>query len=116
MHWSDKIVLVKFKHEPDRDGYRKATEVSRREVFSDVLSTARSEFYAAMQVGVSIAQVFKIRAVDYDNERIVEYKHPGASEVTVYEIKRGYTSGSEFYILNCSLLSTPGSVGRKRAT
>ena len=116
MNWSDKITLVKTKSVTDADGYRTDKEISRREVFADVLSTTRAEFYAAKQAGTDIAKIFKIRAVDYENERIVEYRHNGADETTVYEVKRDYTARGEFYMLNCSLKSTPGSIGRKRGT
>jgi len=115
MNWSGTAVLVKMETKPDADGYRTETEISRREVFVDDLSATRSEFYAAQQVGTDIVRTFKLRAVDYESERIVEYKEDGADEATVYEVKRDYTKG-EFYYLNCSLKSSPGSVGRKRAT
>jgi len=116
MGWSETINLVKMKRGTDADGYRVDNVESRREVFADVLSTTRTEFYAAQQAGTDIAKVFKIRAVDYKSERIVEYTHEGDKDPTIYEVKRDYTSGGEFYMLYCSLSSTPSSVGRKRAT
>ena len=115
MLWRDVATLVKVKNTPDGDGYITETE-TRREVFVDVQAVKRSEFYAARQSGTAVAIVFLVRAVDYDGESRVEYKHLGADAPTVYEVVRSYTKAGEILELNCSLKTSPGSIERKGAS
>lgn len=115
MLWRDIANLVKVDSVQDDDGYK--TEItSRREVFVDVQSVKRSEFYAARQSGTVITITFLVRAADYDGEPRIEYKHPGAEGVTIYSIIRTYTKAGEILELNCALESLPGAVLRKGAT
>ena len=113
MLWRDVATLVTIESELDDDGYPKETE-TRREVFADVQSARRSEFYAARQTGTAINIVFLVRAVDYKDETRIEYIRPGDDEASVYSVIRAHTKGGEIYELNCALESSPGSVVRRR--
>jgi len=113
MLWRDVATLIKVESAPDSDGYTVETETSRREVFVDVQSVRRSEFYAAQQAGMTVALVFNVRAADYEGETLIEYKHPGADEITVYSVVRSFTKNGEIVELNCSLDTAPGSVARR---
>jgi len=114
--WSDVADLVKIEDEPDDDAYINAVEVKRnKDVFINVKSVRRSEFYAAMQAGVTVSITFEVRTADYDGETIVEYKHPGKKAKTIYRVVRTFTpDGGDTTELNCSIEKSPASVGRGR--
>lgn len=95
MYWRDVATLVAITKEPDDDGY-KAEQKKRTEVFVDVQSVKRSEFYAARQSGTKIDLVFLVRAADYSGEEQVEY------DGKTYAVVRAYTKAGEIYELNCS--------------
>ena len=64
--------------------HESATETTR-EVFCQVFSVARSEFYAALNVGVRPELVFKLSVrEEYEGERLASF------EGTRYEIIRSY--------------------------
>lgn len=72
---------------PDRE-----VEVLVRET-----SVTRSEFYAAMQSGVSISLVLLTAALNYDGERLLRYQD------RLYRVVRTYRSeNSDEIQLNCS--------------
>lgn len=72
---------------PDRE-----VEVLVRET-----SVARSEFYAAMQSGVSISLVLLTAALNYDGERLLRYQD------RLYRVMRTYRAeNSDEIQLNCS--------------
>ena len=100
MYWRDVATLVDITKESDDDGYKKELEV-RTEVFVDVQSAKRSEFYAARQSGTKIALIFLVRAADYNGEERIEYdgKH--------YTVVRAYTKAGEIYELNCTEAIVP---------
>jgi len=116
MMWSEVADLVKIKDEADDDAYINTVEVSRKkDVFINVKSVRRSEFYAALQAGVDVAITFEVRTADYDGETIVEYKHPRNKAVTIYRVVRSYTpDGGDTTELNCAVNTSPASVGRGR--
>lgn len=95
MYWRDVATLVAITKEPDDDGY-KAEHKELTEVFVDVQSVKRSEFYAARQSGIKIDLVFLVRAVDYSGEERVEF------DGKTYAVVRAYTKAGEIYELNCS--------------
>lgn len=95
MLWRETATLVAITKTTDADGYKTPTE-SRREVFVDVQSAKRSEFYSARQTGDRIDIVFLVRALDYDHETRIEYG--GKS----YDVVRSYTRAGEVYELNCT--------------
>jgi len=114
--WSDTVNLVEVEETPDDDGYTTVTEKSRKNnLFINVISVRRSEFYAAMQAGVNVTIAFEVRTVDYDGETIVEYKHPGKKTATIYRVVRTFTpDGGDTTELNCTVNTSPASVGRGR--
>lgn len=67
------------------------------EVFVRETSVARSEFYAAMQSGVSISLVLLTAAINYDGERLLRYQD------RLYRVVRTYRADNSDEIqLNCS--------------
>jgi hypothetical protein len=110
--WADEVTLVEMEEKPDDEGFVKHVPKKRRKVYANVLSVKRSEFYAARQVGDNV--VFTCEVRDYRREKVVEYVHPGDRKPTVYEVIRSHSKNGEIYELNCSLKSTPGTVGRRR--
>lgn len=115
MSWSDEITLVVEEKQSDGEGYRETAATQKRKIFANKKSTRRSEFYAAKQAGEDIAIVFEVKGVDYNGERIVEYKHDRKTKPTRYRVVRDYTENGEEYELNCALDSTPNTVARRRA-
>lgn len=95
MYWRETATLVKVTKATDAEGYKTDTE-TRREVYVDKQSAKRSEFYTARQTGDKIDIVFRLRAVDYEDETRVEY---GGK---CYDVVRAYTRAGEFYELNCT--------------
>lgn len=53
MYWRDTVTLEAVTHGADEEGYPKEA-VEETEVFADVQSVRRSEFYAAKQIGVTL--------------------------------------------------------------
>lgn len=113
MWWSDEITLIKTSVKTNPDGSRDEKEVSRRTVFADVEDAARTEFYQAKQTGLDVVMAFKV--LDYKKETLVEYTHEGDDAPTAYRVIRSFPVGGGKKQLNCSLKSTPASVGRRRA-
>ena len=61
MYWRDVITLEAVQHGTDAEGYPTET-VEATQVFADVQSTKRSEFYKAKQIGIDLAITVKLRA------------------------------------------------------
>lgn len=116
MNWSDELDLIKLSQTADGEGYQKKPRVTRRRrVFCNVLTATRQEFYTAKQAGVNIAITFEVQGVDYDGERVVEYKREGRSKAERYTVERDYTpNGGETYELNCSIAASPRTVTGRR--
>jgi len=113
MLWRDVATLVHVVNETDEDGYKAPATTASREVYVDVQSVKRSEFYAAKQTGEDIAIVFLIRAADYDGETRVDYRQYETDDYSIYRVVRSYTKAGEIIELNCALESSPSSVGRR---
>lgn len=95
MYWRDVVTLEAVTHGTDAEGYPKE-EVAATEVFADVQSTKRSEFYAAKQIGINLAITVKLRAADYDGQERLVWNGKR------YKVERAYTEAREMYELNCS--------------
>ena len=95
MYWRDIITLVSYDAADDGEGYTQETE-KRSQVFADVQSTKRAEFYAARQAVDKITVVFLVRAADYQGETRIEYN--GKS----FDVVRAYTKAGEVFELNCA--------------
>lgn len=95
MYWRDVVTLEAVTHGADEEGYPKETVVTT-EAFADVTSTKRSEFYAAKQIGITLALTVKLRAADYDGQERLVWNGKR------YKVERAYTEAREIYELNCS--------------
>ena len=107
MLWKDVATLIATQTVEDNEGFDEEIITEEKEVFVDVQSTRRAEFYAAKQTGIDIKITFMIRSVDYSDESYI--KHNGVT----YKIIRDFTKGGENYELNCALASLPGTVARR---
>ncbi len=96
MMFRDVAKLVAVTSTEDQDGYDTASEVYT-DVFVDVKSVTREEFYRSMQAGRELAIAFDIRACDYDGQPRIEY------DGKQYKIERSYTKDGEVTELNCSV-------------
>jgi len=94
----DEAKLISYTETKDADGYPIKTPTTS-DVFVNVKSAKRSEFYAALQVGKTITKVFEIRVCDYADQGVIE--HDGKK----YNIVRSYTKDGEMLELNCSDLA-----------
>ena len=97
MYWRDIATLVGLKKTVADTG----APAARREVFVNMKSATRSEFYAAKQAGDKIALVLEVRGSDYEGETRIEY---GGNP---YEVVRTYTRAGEVIELNCKEAPKP---------
>ena len=99
MYWRDVITLEAVQHGTDAEGYPtetvEATQVFS-DLFADVQSTKRSEFYKAKQIGIDLAITVKLRAADYGGQERLVWNGKR------YKVERAYTEAREMYELNCS--------------
>lgn len=84
---NDIIKLLSESDKKDSDGYSNKVTATARTVFAEAKSVTRSEFYSAMQSGVTAVIVFDINALDYDGETKVEYNGKKYSVIRTYQIK-----------------------------
>ena len=95
MRFRDVAELITVTTTEDKDGYDTSIE-SFVEVFVDVKSVTREEFYRSMQAGKELVRSFDIRACDYDGQPRIKY------DGKQYKIVRAYTKDGEIMELNCS--------------
>lgn len=95
MLYCDVIELISQKTKQDADGYPVIQE-EKKEVFADVHSVTRTEFFAALKVGISETIAFRMASCDYDNEKLIEY---GGLR---YQVERAYRTNMDQIELNCS--------------
>jgi len=93
--YQDLVRLITVRDVPTGGGYSKEV-LSYREVFANIKSVGRSEFYAARQSDVELAMTVEMRTWDYEGERRLE--HGGK----LYTVERQYTKDGEMLQLNCS--------------
>lgn len=95
--FSDVITLRSFAAvATDDDGYITARTPTDTEVFADMRSVGRAEFYQALQANVKAAIVFRVRAADYAGQTRVVYN--GAE----YDVIRSYRTDVDYIDLTCS--------------
>lgn len=94
MRHRDTVYLVDTVTTEDSAGYEAAAE-RKTEVFADVRSVRREEFYRSRQAGMEPALAFVLRACDYGGQSRVEY------EGKQYRVIRAYTGDGEWLELNC---------------
>lgn len=95
MLYGDYVTLISVKTEQDEDGFQKNIE-TENEVYADIRSTTRSEFYDAMRSGIAVSIMIKISAHDYNNERLLIYDDER------YEVVRAYKTDLDHIELSCS--------------
>lgn len=83
MLYKDEIMLASVSTEQDKDGFPEA-DVQLTEVFADVKSAGRSEFYKALWSGIAMEIACKIRSVDYGRQKYVRW------DGTWYRVVRAY--------------------------
>lgn len=95
MIYSDIITLVAESTSRDSDGYTVTTE-STKEVYADIKSVKRDEFYKALRSGITAAIVCRIFAHDYNGQRLIDYAG------IRYKVERAYSTTPDFVELTCS--------------
>lgn len=95
MYFSDKITLRAVVSGVDADGYPTQTNTDT-EVFANVKSATRAEFYAANANGIQVTQMFEIHAEDWGNQTQVVYA------TKTYDILRSYAKGLGIVELTCT--------------
>lgn len=106
MDRSDVITLVKETHQNNDYGVQ-TTETEKRQVFCQVNSVTRSEFFEAGRNGLNPEYVFTMFFGDYDDERLVEYRDKRYAiyrtyitrndTIELYAERKGGTNGTEGY-------------------
>ncbi len=96
MRYRETAELVLVTSGTDADGYPVDAIETAREVFVDVQSVRRMEFYEAMRTGLALIIAFVVRACDYAGEKLVDY------DGKRYKVERAYTKDGELMELNCS--------------
>jgi SPP1 family predicted phage head-tail adaptor len=95
MYFSDKITLRTVTIGADADGYPTVTNTDT-EVWANVKSVTRAEFYAANAQSIEISQIFEVHVDDWDDQTDVVY------DGKAYDIVRTYQSGLGIIELVCS--------------
>lgn len=92
---NDVVELVSVELDRDPDGYP-MVEKKKKEVFCEVQSVKRSEFYEAYKAGLELALTVLMWNCDYSGEKDIEYsgKH--------YKVERTYMKDRQTIELNCS--------------
>ena len=72
MDRSEVITLIREAHSKNAYGMDTRTE-TRQDVFANIKSVSRQEFFEAGQAGIQPQYVFTMFAPDYGGEKIVEY-------------------------------------------
>lgn len=98
MMYKDEIVLASASTGRDKDGFPKA-DVQITEVFADVQSVKRSEFYEALRSGIAMDITCKVRSIDYGRQKFVRW------EGTWYKVVRSYRV-EDWTELNCEEITS----------
>lgn len=93
MDRSDVINLIKHTKTQDQYGVWRETETSR-EVFCDVQSVTRSEFFEGGRNGLNPELVFTVFMDDYEDETVLEYDN---KRYAIYRTYRAKTDVLELY-------------------
>jgi hypothetical protein len=102
MDRSDVITLISLTKSQDDYGVWRETE-TKHDVFCNVGSVTRAEFFEGGRNGLNPAYVFTMFFGDYNGERIVEYKgerfsiyrtyHARTDTIELYAERKGGTNG-----------------------
>lgn len=92
--WQNELILISETFEFDDIGNQVPIE-SKKEIFCNVKSVSKNEFYNAATAGLKPSLVFIIHSYEYGNEEKVEF------EGVVYNVIRTYIVNSEELELTC---------------
>ena len=95
MYFSDKITLRAVVSGVDADGYSTQTNTDT-EVWANVKTSTRAEFYAANANGIDVSLMFEIHSEDWGNQAQVVYSSK------TYDVIRAYQKGLGIVELSCS--------------
>lgn len=95
MFFSDKITLRAVVKAVDSSGYPTQTNTDT-EVWANVRSATRAEFYAANANGIDVSMMFDVHTEDWNNQTQVVY------DSKTYDIVRAYQKGLGIVELTCS--------------
>lgn len=94
---NEQITLLKTKDKLDADGYKVGIEIlESSEVFAEVKSITREEYFRAMQCGVSAVIAFSVNRDEYDIHDTVCYNGEH------YNVYRAYSNNVYDMELMCS--------------
>lgn len=92
--WQNELILISKTFEFDDIGNQVPIE-NKTEVFCNVKSVSRSEFYNAATAGLKPSLVFVIHDYEYNNEETVEFEN------NRYKVIRTYRKNIEELELTC---------------
>lgn len=101
MLFSNELVLINIKYSFDNIGNQIETE-ERTEVFCNVKSITRAEFYNAATTDLKPSLVFVVHLYEYNDEGMVEYKG------NKYRVIRSYMTNTEEIELVCEKVLKDG--------
>ena len=97
MRWGDVLKLISIVYSENALGDITET-LTERQVFANMTSVKRAEFYQAQAVGLKPELVFEVRLIDYEGEKKLSY------EGEEYNVIREYTKNGEIIELICNRL------------
>lgn len=92
--WSNSLVLISENPKFDDIGNQISDE-SRKEIYCNVKSISRSEFYNASTAGLKPSLIFSIHLFEYNNEIKVEFNG------VIYNVIRTYMVSADEIELTC---------------
>lgn len=95
MYFSDSVTLRSVTVTQDADGYQ-TTSNTDSNVFANVVSVARAEFYAANANGINAVMTVQVHSEDWGNQTQLVYNSK------LYYIVRAYQKGLGIVELTCS--------------
>lgn len=88
MMYKDEMILVSIAAGRDKDGFPKAkADVRLTEVFADVQSAKRREFYEALRAGIAMEIACRVRSIDYDRQKYVRWEDRWYKVVRAYRVE-----------------------------
>lgn len=90
--WSNSLILISERYDSD---VNEIVIENKKEVYCDVKSISRNEFYKASTGGFKPSLIFKIHSFEYDNEEKVEF------DGITYNVIRTYMVNTEEIELTC---------------
>ncbi len=86
MMYKDEIVLASVSTSRDKDGFPKA-DVRITEVFADVQSAKRREFYEALRSGIAMEITCRVRSIDYGRQKYIRWEDAWYRVVRAYRVE-----------------------------